>query len=93
MVKMDALEARLVALEDQMAGMKAAPPRPVQVEPRQPRPLMAGKRRPPTPITDDIRRQVHDLRADQMTQEAIAKTLGIATSAVSRILDAPRPPR
>jgi predicted transcriptional regulator len=52
---------------------------------------MAGKRRPPTPITDDIRRQVHDMRADQMTQGVIAKSLGIATSAVSRILSTPRP--
>jgi hypothetical protein len=86
------INERVKALEDQMAGMKAAPPRPVQVEPRQPRPPMAGKRRPPTPITDDIRRQVHDLRASGMSRDAVAKELELGGSTVSRILDAPRPP-
>ena len=60
-----------------------------EAEPRQPRPLMEGKHRPPTPITDDIRRQVHDLRASGLSRDAIADELKIGGSTVSRILDAP----
>lgn len=85
------INARVKALETQMAEMTATPPRPSQTEPREPRPATAGKRRPPTPITDDIRRRVHDLRNAGSTRDAIAAELAIGGSTVSRILEAPRP--
>jgi hypothetical protein len=58
---------------------------------RQPRPAVPGKRRSPTPITDILRRQVHDLRAQGWSRDAIAQHLTLGGSTVSKILDAPRP--
>jgi hypothetical protein len=65
-------------------------PAPPTYTPRPPRPA-AGKRKSPVVVTDDLRRQVHDLRASGMSRDAVAAKLEIGGSTVSRILDAPRP--
>jgi hypothetical protein len=58
---------------------------------REPRPAAPGKRRSPTSITDDLRRQVHDLRAKNRSRDSIAAELEIGGATVSKILNAPRP--
>jgi DNA invertase Pin-like site-specific DNA recombinase len=55
------------------------------------RPVAAGKRRSPITVTDDLRRQAHDLSGTGMTQDAIAKALEIGTGTLSKILKDPRP--
>ena len=50
-----------------------------------------GKRRPPTTVTDDLRRSAHDLRAAGLTRDTIAVELGIGGATVSKILNEPRP--
>ena len=50
-----------------------------------------GTRRPPTAVTDDLRRRVHDMRGDGLKRDAIVKALGIGAGTVSKILGEPRP--
>jgi DNA-binding NarL/FixJ family response regulator len=81
-----ALMERVDALEQRMDGTGrtgAAPP-------RQPRAAQAGKRGGPK-YTDDLHRQIHDLRAKGMVHRAIAKELGISASGVTKYLNRPLP--
>jgi hypothetical protein len=73
-------EARAVSPPDPASGLSAKP-----------RHAANGKRRSPTPVTPDLRRQAHDMRGTGMTQDAIAKALEIGTGTVSKILKNPRP--
>lgn len=76
----ESINDRLKTLEQ--AAPQAAAPQP-------PRPATPGKRRPPTPITDDMRRWVHDMRNAGQTRDAIAQALQIGGATVSRILSEP----
>jgi deoxyxylulose-5-phosphate synthase len=82
--RLDALEARLAALEERPA-MRAIR------EPRDSGPRPSGKRKAPVTVTDELRREAHDMRAAGHTQEAISFALGIGAGTVSKILSEPRP--
>jgi hypothetical protein len=42
-------------------------------------------------VTDDLRRQAHDLRAQGWSRDAIAQHLTLGGSTVSKILNDPKP--
>jgi hypothetical protein len=72
------INERVKAMEDQMAGMKAA---------RSKRKTKPGSRLP-----DDVHRQIHDLDKQGMTRDQVAAQVGVATGTVSNYLKKPRPP-
>jgi hypothetical protein len=55
------------------------------------KPVTPGKRQSPTTVTDELRRQAHDLRASGQTRDAIAKALQLSGTTVSKIINDPRP--
>jgi hypothetical protein len=96
-LRVDRLEAEAVLRNETQAVLpervtrNTAPQHTPSNVTREPRSAGPGKRRSPTPITDDLRRQVHERRDGGMTRDTIAAELGISGSTVSRILNDPRP--
>jgi hypothetical protein len=88
MTMIEALRARIAALE---SAEDPAAPQPPRVAPRDPKPPTAGKRRSPTKVTDELRRRAHDLNAAGWKRDAIAAELQVGGGTVSAILAAPKP--
>jgi hypothetical protein len=91
---------RLTAVEQRLAMIERTPPfrhkettaasRPDPADPREPQRAFSTRRRPVV-MTDDLRRQIYDLRAQGWRYDDIAEHLGVGIGTVGRVLDKPRP--
>jgi hypothetical protein len=96
-----AMEQRLAAMERHLAAVGGGQP---AREPEAPKvakgegkparktrskPARMGKRR--AVVDDELRRQVHDLRARNFSYDQIVQHLGVGSGTVGRILHSPRP--
>lgn len=87
--RLDAIEARLAAIEERTAMHAIHGPVAIPDVTRSNRSRGTRKRR--TTLTDDLRRAVHDMYMSGHTQDAIHRALGIAKGTVSNILAGRRP--